>query len=232
MEVTCTRCHQAIEENATYCGTCGLPQLLYQAEPGAGAAQPERRQEPVRDAASVAWKPAMKTAAMLAIPSGIVFAVVFLYSVTHESGPLGVLFLVGAAAAWVVALYVRNQKPAWITLGAGARIGLVTGIMSSWTAVAFSGLLLFGARYWFGYGPFIDSFWRNMVTKQMVDVWNSFGVDTQTAAFLKAKMLTPEGQAEAFLSMTSEFATGLLLFAVAGGALGARFLARPRSPEA
>ncbi|HTW81274.1 MAG TPA: hypothetical protein VME23_17130 [Terracidiphilus sp.] len=231
MEITCTRCHQAVEEGSTYCPMCGLPQLWYQADNGAGTAQPERRMEPVRDAGSVAWKPAMSVAAKLAIPAGFVFAIFFLYSLENESAPMGLVFLMGAAAAWVVAIYVRNHKPGWLTVGAGARIGFVTGILSAWTAAAISGLLLFGARYWFGKGAFIDNYWKNVVNSQLVDVWSAFGIDAQSTAYLKAKMLTPQGQAEAFLSMIGELAAAILLFAVVGGALGARFLARPRQPE-
>jgi hypothetical protein len=63
------------------------------------------------------------------------------------------------------------------------------------------------------------------------DFSTAFGFDAPTAATLKAAMLTPQGRAEAFLSMTGELAAALLLFAIAGGALGARFLARPRQPE-
>ncbi|HUB51001.1 MAG TPA: hypothetical protein VL986_02460 [Terracidiphilus sp.] len=235
MEVTCTRCHQPIDENATYCASCGLPQLLYQAETGAGAAQPERRQEPVRDAASIAWKPAMSAAARLGVPAGIIFAVCNLYSFIYNSNLAGLMFLMGAAAAWVVAIYVRNQKPAWLTIGAGARIGLVTGIFSAWASAATCGLILYGARYWFRSGQIVDASWSRTVNDeftQIADIWSSIGIDAHTSALLKAKMITPGGQAEGFLSMTSQFAAGLLLFSVAGGALGARFLARPRRPEA
>jgi len=231
METTCTRCHQAIPEESTYCPMCGLPQLVYQADPGAGVIQLERRAEPVRDAASIAWKPAIGAAAKTAIPFGVAFAFFFLYSFVNQSDPLGLVFLMGLVAAWVVFLYVRSQKPVWITLGAGARIGLVTGIMGAWTAAAVSGLLIFGARYWFNYGAFIDSFWKNLVNKQFADLWSALGLDASYAATMKARMLTPQGQAEAFLSLTGELAVGLLIFAMAGGALGARFLARPRRPE-
>jgi hypothetical protein len=231
MEITCTRCHQALEEGSTYCPMCGLPHLVYQAETGAGAAQPERTAEPIRDAASVAWKPAMSVAARLAIPAGIILAILFLYSVFNEASFLGLPLLMAAAAAWVVAIYIRGQKPARLTIGAGARIGLVTGIFSAWTSTAICGLLLFGARYWFNAGKFIDDFWTNMVNKQLGDVWTAFGVDPQTTATLKAVVLTPQGRAEAFLSMAAELAVALLIFAIAGGALGARFLARPRPPE-
>ena len=44
-----------------------------------------------------------------------------------------------AAAAWAVVLYMRSQRPAWITIGAGARIGLVTGLLGAWVAAAATG---------------------------------------------------------------------------------------------
>ena len=210
---------------------CGLPQLTYQADSGQGVAQPERRPEPVRDAASIAWKPATRLAASLAVPAGILLSAFFLYSVINESSFIGLLFLMAAAAAWVVALYMRSQKPAWITIGAGARLGLVTGIFSSWTATAMCGLILFGARYWFNYGKALDGFWNEMVNKQLGDVWAALGVDPKTTATLKTMMLSSQGRAEGFLIMICELAASLLLFSIVGGALGARFLARPRRPQ-
>jgi hypothetical protein len=231
MEITCTRCHQAIEDGSTYCAICGLPQLVYQAETGAGAAQPEQLAEPVRDAASIAWKPAMSVAAKLAIPAGVIFAVFFLYSIVNESSFLGVLFLMAAAAAGVVAIYVRGQKPAWLTIGAGARIGLVTGIFSAWTSTAICGLLLYSARYWFNYGKTMDEAWTSMVKGPMVAQWNATGADPQMVTQAVTLLLSPQGRAGFGLLTIFILAGSLLIFAVAGGALGARFLARPRRPE-
>ena len=57
------------------------------------------------------------------------------------------LFWMAAAAAWAVAIYVRGQRPAWITVGAGARIGLVTGLLAAWLAFSISGATLFVDRF-------------------------------------------------------------------------------------
>jgi len=67
---------------------------------------------------AVSWKAAMRTSVMLAIPAGI------LCSMLSPVGILG-LVLMGLTGTWSVILYVRGQRPAWITIGAGARIGLV-----------------------------------------------------------------------------------------------------------
>jgi hypothetical protein len=56
-------------------------------------------------------------------------------------------------------------------------------------------------------------------------------VDTQAIANLKAMMLSSEGRAGLMLSYTAVLVLILLAFSVAGGALGARFLGRPRRIE-
>jgi hypothetical protein len=136
-----------------------------------------------------------------------------------------------ATGAWVVVLYIRSQRPAWITIGAGARIGLVTGVLGGWTAAAASGITLFAMRFWFHQGKFYDNLWQDLVNQQMSQQWTSMGVDAQTIALMKAWLLPPEGRAAWLLTAITLLGMALLLFAVAGGALGARMLARSRRPE-
>ena len=147
--------------------------------------------------------------------------------------PLNVLALVvmSATAMWVVALYMRRQRPAWITIGAGARLGLVTGVFGSWTAAAVSGVTLYAARYWFHSGKMFDEFWDSMVNDQMAQQWAAMGVDPQAAAQTREWMLSPWGRAGGVLGALAFLVAGLLVFSVAGGALGARFLGRRRRPE-
>jgi len=65
------------------------------------------------------------------------------------------------------------------------------------------------------------------VTQQLA----SMGFDAQTIAANRALMLSPEGRAGSMLFDAGLLAMVLLAFAVAGGALGARFLGRPRRPQ-
>jgi len=74
METTCNRCHQTVQDENCYCPSCGLPQFVYSAESAAGQGQTERWNDAVRDAASIDWKPALRSAFMLAIPAGILCA--------------------------------------------------------------------------------------------------------------------------------------------------------------
>ncbi|HUV70847.1 MAG TPA: hypothetical protein VMW15_14385 [Terracidiphilus sp.] len=223
MEITCTRCHQTVQADNCYCPACGLPQLLYAADDASGPGQPERWHEAVRDAGSVDWKVALRAAVMLAIPAGLLSSML---------SPIGILGmpLMAATAVWVVVLYFRSQRPAWITMGAGARIGLVTGVLGGWTAAASTAITLFAMRFWFHQGSFYDNLWQNLVNQQMSQQWTSMGVDAQTIAQMKTLLLPPEGRAAWLLAAMTLLAMALLVFAVAGGALGARLLARSRRP--
>jgi hypothetical protein len=224
MELTCNRCHQTVESGASFCPNCGLPQLVYSAEELAGNGEPERWEEAVRDASSVAWQPAMRSALMLGVPAGVVCA--FLWPV----GILGMI-LMGFAGAWVVSIYMKRQQPAWITLGAGARIGMVTGLIGTWASGATSGIALFAMRYWAHQGSVFDNFWTHLVNVQLSQQWNSMGADAQTVAMLKSMLLSPEGRGMWALCTVAFLMASSLVFAIAGGALSARLQARRRRPH-
>lgn len=228
MEFTCKRCHQAVDAESCYCPACGLPQLVFAADDSAGQVSSESWAEPVRDAGSVDWKPALRAAMLLAIPAGLL---------SCAFSPVGVLglFWMAAAAAWAVTIYVRGQKPAWVTMGAGARIGLVTGLLAGALAFAVSGSALFAERYLFHRASQIDAEWTARVeaSQQLTaQLATQMGVaDAAQLQVQKALMLSSEGHAgiEAFGMACNTLL--LLFFAAGGGAVGARLLARSRRPE-
>ena len=233
MEVTCSRCHQTVQPGDCFCPFCGLPQLVYTADGSAGPGQPERAGEPVGDASTVDWKAALRLALMLAIPAG---AVCSLFS------PAGILGfpLMAAAGACAVALYMRGRRPAWITIGAGARIGLVTGLLGGWLAFGASGGALFVERVVFHQSSQIDGLYKTFVldTFQQRAQQSMAGLSPTDAALmqnqlsqLQAWMLSPEGHAGIWACGFAFNSVLLLFFAVAGGALGARWMARTRQPE-
>lgn len=232
MEITCNRCHQPVEPDICFCPSCGLPQLVYEGEQATGETQPERWNGAVHDASMVEWKPALRAALLLAAPAGVLSSGV---------SPLGFFGLVwmAAAAAWAVAIYMRSQRPAWITLGAGMRIGLVTGILAGWLAFSISGGTLFVERFFFHQASHIDAEWKNRVqsSQQLTQEWTASmaGPDAAQAEAARnqvyAFMLSPEGHAgiEAFGFAANSLM--LLFFAAGGGALGSRLMARTRKPE-
>jgi hypothetical protein len=232
MEITCIRCNQAVEAESCYCPTCGLPQFQYSAENVPGQAPPERWIEPIRDASTVDWKRALPMVLMLGIAAGL------LSSEVSPMGRLG-LFWMSSAAALAVVLYLRTQRPAWITVGAGARIGLVTGLLGAWIAFSANGGQLFVERVVLHHGSEIDADWKTYadLTDQMrqqmaANMGPSFEAQEKAEGGQdRAWLLSPQGHAgwaALLLAMSSGF---LLLFAIAGGALGARFQARARRPQ-
>jgi hypothetical protein len=224
MEITCKRCHQAVLAENCYCSTCGLPQLVYGADAPPGQTQPAHWDEAVRDASSVDWKPALRAALVLAIPAGVLS---FGLSVV---GLLGFVWM-AVAGAWAVAIYLRSQRPAWITIGAGARIGLVTGFLGAWAAAATMSVSLFAMRFFFHQGKVFDDFWQIQVSEKASQQWAAAGVDAQTILAAKTLLNSPEGRGGVTLSIMLFLVLALVVFATAGGALGARLMGRTRQPE-
>ncbi len=232
MEITCNRCHQTVGAESCYCPACGLPQLVYATEGAPGQAQPERFDEGARDAATIDWKPALRAALLMAIPAGM------LSSAATPAGRLE-LFWMAAAAGWAVALYMRSQRPAWITLGAGARIGLVTGLLGGWMAFGVSGGAMFVDRYVRHQSSQMDAEWKANVdlSQQLTQQWAAGmgAADAAQAQIVRAQfqawMLSPEGHAGWEVFGVASNSLFLILFGVVGGAMGARLLARSRKPE-
>lgn len=223
MELTCNRCHQTVQPADCYCPVCGLPQIVYAADGSVAQGETERWTEPVRDASQVDWKTALRTVLGLAIPAGL------FCSIPSPIGPFGLLLMAGTAA-WVVALYMRGRRPAWITIGAGARIGLVTGIVGSWTSATVTGVTLFALRFWLHRGSVFDNFWQS-IYRQVTQQWSTMGVDSQTIATLEGLLNSPEGRAGWVLGAMALLMCALMVFSAAGGAISAHLLARTRRPS-
>ena len=236
MESTCTRCHQPVPDASCYCSACGLPQLVYPAEGTSVPPPSERWPEAARDASSIDWKFGMRAALALAVPAGL------LSSGISPLGILGVFWMAGAAA-WAVTLYVRKQRPAWITLGAGARVGLVTGLIAGWLAFGVTGAELFVKRAVLNQGNDVDTTWRQLMEMsyekgeqmlaQMIVPNDQAQANEQRDLMLAQKnlMLSPEGHAGFQTFVMAWNCLLLVVFAIGGGALGARMTSRIRRPE-
>ena len=117
-------------------------------------------------------------------------------------------------------------------MGAGARIGLVTGLIAGWFAFSATGLAFFCMRYWFHQGQAFDQVWQSMVTESVNQQLRSMSENAQAMNAFKNMLLSPEGRAGIMLTGMVVLEAALLVFAAAGGALGARLMARARRPEA
>ena len=233
MEITCTRCHQSVKAEDCFCPSCGLPQLVYSAETASGQQQADRWTEAARDASMVDWRPALRVVLLLAVPAGVL---------SSGLSPVSVFGIVWttAAAAWAVMLYVRGQRPGWITTGAGARIGLVTGLFTAWLAFAVAGATLFVQRYFLHDGSQTDGFFTTYFVEpaqhsMQQSIAQMQPEDAQRAQLMLAHFETwlrsswgHAGMWSLYFAVNSIF---LLFFAAGGGALGARISARMRRPQ-
>jgi hypothetical protein len=181
----------------------------------------------------IAWRPAFKAAAMLAIPAGVLCS-----GLIPLGQSLGLLWIVGAAV-WAVGLYTKRARQGRISMGAGARIGLVTGLFASWLTISVNGIGLWVARFLMHQGGQMDSMWAAevqnslLLSQQMVAQMGMTAAQAaQSTQFSKAWMLSAEGRAGIALSTFVAGAAFLIFFATIGGALGARLLAQPRRPSA
>jgi hypothetical protein len=233
MDVTCTRCNQSVLADNCYCPNCGMPQLVYAAEGMPAPVQPEMLHGVVRDASMVDWKAALRMAALLAIPAG------FLSSADSPLKIFSIVWMAGAASL-AVTLYMRGQRPAWITMGAGARIGLVTGLIAAWVAFSASGGELFIERFVLHQASQFDAEWKaslevsEQFSRRLVGGMSqadALQFQDQQAKY-RAMMLSPEGEAAGAAFGLAVNGIFLLLFAVGGGLLGARMISRTaRKPE-
>ncbi|MGD0438728.1 MAG: hypothetical protein ABSB86_19880 [Bryobacteraceae bacterium] len=232
MEIVCIRCHQTVLVENCYCPSCGLPQLQYAADV-AQQSPPEPGSEPVRDAATVAWKPALRAALLLALPAGA------LSSERSPVGGLGLLWM-AAAASLTVVVYIRNQRSAWITFGAGARIGLVAGLLGAWMAYGASAAALFVERFVLHQDSRIDAEYsqtfvapfQQKIQQSLAGMGSADAAQAQTIfANMQAVILSPQGRAGMWAGSLAVSSLFLTLFAIAGGAMSARFMARSRRPE-
>ena len=232
MEMTCNRCHQAVPAESCYCPSCGLPQLVYSAEGDSGTpGAADRGPEEVRDASSIDWKPGMRAAVFLAVPAGLLCS-----SITSLSA-FGIFWMAGAAG-YAVILYMRSQKPAWITIGAGARIGLVTGLIAGWLAFGLDGADLFVSREVRHHGSQLDAEWHGKVEQNekmsrqlMAQLGASNEAIQESINPQRSFMLSPEVHAGVQISGLASACLLMILFAVGGGALSARMQNQRRRPE-
>jgi hypothetical protein len=217
-----------------------LPQLTYIGSESPAVSQGEDFDQNRGGAASsragmadgIAWRPALKASLMLAVPAAVLCS-----GLITVGQSLGVLWIAGAAA-WAVSLYSKRASSGWLPTGIGVRIGLLTGLFASWLTLSVNGVSLWVARFVLHQGSQMDSLWQNEVetslqaSQQMVA---QMGMTSAQAAestqFSRALMLSAEGRAGIALSTFLAGAVFLVLFAMIGGALGARWLAQPRRPS-
>ena len=223
MEQLCHRCGGTIKEAEPFCPHCGAPQLRYEApeEPAPGATAFVAQRLGHRSFDAVSWRDAIRAAAILAAPAGILSALL----------GFEVLWLL-AGGMLAVSMY-RRRTGILPTGKMGWRIGMLLGLFAAVVSAAFNAGALLLQRYGFHQGTVIDQRLHDVidsVMKMYAGFLTNASPDMVAAARQSMQFwLTPNGIAALVLSNAAEMTIFMLLFAAVGGALGARFSAR--SPQ-
>lgn len=218
MEPVCHRCGTTLGGSEPFCPHCGAPQLRYEAPddavPFASAAMPAAVQPGAHSPSGIRWREVILASAALAVPAGVLSALV----------GMEVLWVI-AGAVLVLNIYRRRTgtqpdgRMSW-------RIGILFGAFAAVVASATEGLALLAQRYLMHQGAALTARYQDL-GKQLVD--QLARSNPSAASALPGFMhfwLTPDGVAAMVLLNTAGLVISMLIFAAAGGALGSRLLAR------
>ena len=240
MTPACLRCGESVHDTDRYCSTCGMPQLVCQpvelleiVPPSSDNPQAEAPSAAVPGATGITWRLALSVAILFGIPAGLLCS-----SLSTIGQSLSILWML-AAAAWSVVLYARRARPGWITMGMGARIGFVTGLIASWLTLFVNGIALWLQRFPLHQGAQMDAEWSLLVARLMDQVAEinrqmasqpgfSASDAAQITHFWTSFLGSPQGRAGFMLFAFLFAAALLLLFAILGGVLGTRLLPAER----
>lgn len=225
MELTCHRCSATLEPDAWYCSTCGAPQIRFAApeessdltgsEAGSMSAHSE-----AKDPGTIHWQLAIRIAAFVAIAVGIMSTLL----------AAGSVLWVAIGAVIVIGMYHRRQPQTFLARRTGARIGALLGLFAASVALAGNGIFLLVQRYGMRQGSQIDAQLTSIV-KQAADRAAAMDPQAPIASFTSF-WLSAEGRIGLILLTMAFLSALILLFAIAGGVLGAQIYRSPRHRKA
>jgi hypothetical protein len=166
----------------------------------------------------VSWKAAVVSALLVAVPVGLLSSIL----------DFGALWVIGGGIA-AVSLY-RRRVGVLPTNRMGWRIGGLLGVLAAFISTASYSLKLLVQRYVLHSGELDQQL--HSVAQQFADQINRS--DPQTAAAmaqLSHFWLSPDGAAAIVLGTAAVSAFSMILFAAAGGAIGARIAAFGNRPQ-
>jgi ribosomal protein L40E len=222
MEQVCHRCGGVLSSADTFCPHCGAPQLRYETSEESAQyanAAPAQRLT-ARNPNAVHWRDAIVVAAMVAVPAGVLSAL------------LGLEALWGIAGGMAIVSLYRRRSGALPTANVGWRIGALLGLFATVVATLTDGITLVVQRYALHQGAALDSRYRD-IGQQLVDQLTRS--NPEAAAVLPGFLhfwLTPDGAAAMVLINAAGVAIFMLIFASIGGALGARLTQKTAQPSA
>ena len=220
MDPVCHRCRATITSSEElFCPHCGAPQLRYEPsdEPVSSFASSQQTTSG-RGLETVSWKAAVVSALLVAVPVGLLSSIL----------DFGALWVIGGGIA-TVSLY-RRRVGIPPTNRMGWRIGGLLGVLAAVISTAIYSLKLLIQRYLLHSGELDQQL--HSVARQFAEQINRS--DPQTAAAMTQLVhfwLSPDGAAAIVLGTSAVSAVSMVLFAAAGGAIGARIASLGNRPQ-
>ncbi len=224
MDLVCHRCSATLEPESYYCQACGAPQIRYVAEEGEAAqAMPGisvNLQAAAGMGSSVSWKLAIRIAAIVGTAVGVLSAVLAAGSVLWVA--------VGAVVA--MGIYHRRRPLTKLAPRVGARVGGLLGLIAATVAFAANSVLLVIQRYGLHQGSQIDA-QLTAIVKQAAARAATMDPQAPVATFTNF-WLSAEGRIGLILLTMAFLSVLIVLFAIAGGVLGAQIYRSSRGNKA
>ncbi len=220
MELVCHRCSVTLEPDGYYCQNCGAPQIYFAPQDDPLPLSIDAAAAPLAGAGQsgvIHWKVAIQIAAWVAVGVGILSTVL----------AAGSVLWVAIGAVVVIGTYHRRHPNATMGRNIGARIGAMVGLLAISITLAGNAVFLVIQRYGMHQGNLIDSQLTGIV-KQAAERAASMDPQAPVASFTNF-WLSPEGRIGLILMTMGFLASLILLFAIAGGVLGAQIYRSPRN---
>ena len=219
MKTLCHNCRNAIPEGSAFCPECGAPQLR--------VPNPEaREEEPAapgpegpRHTGDIAWPAAVRSAALYALPAGLLLSFLAI--------PLIDMVWVVAGAVWTLRRYRRSvPKAPPLTPRLGGRIGLVLGLFAAIVTTAIQMLGMVSARFVLHQGSVLDAQVHNEMQTRLERAVAMYPETSAQLPGLRHFWLSPEGQGAFLLFSAAASIAWILLFSWLGGRLAVRYALR------
>ena len=225
MDLVCHRCSATLEPESYYCLACGAPQIRYVADDGEAAqAMPgvsvNLQAGATGTGASISWKLAIRIASVVGTAVGVLSAVLAAGSVLWVA--------VGAVVA--MGIYHRRRPLTKLSPRVGARVGALLGLIAATVAFAANSVLLVIQRYGLHQGSQIDT-QLTAIVKQAAARAATMDPQAPVATFTNF-WLSAEGRIGLILLTMAFLSVLIVLFAIAGGILGAQIYRSSRGNKA
>lgn len=225
MDSVCHRCNATLEPDAYYCRECGAPQIRFVVEDADPAPLTSDVGINIHAGDSgigtaVSWKMAIRIAALVGTAVGILSALL----------AAGSVLWVAVGAVLAIGIYHRRRPLTALGPRVGARLGALLGLIAATVAFAANSVLLVVQRYGMHQGNEIDTQLTSIV-KQAAARATNMDPQAPVATFTNF-WLSAEGRIGLILLTMAFLSVLIVLFAIAGGVLGAQIYRTSRRSKA